>query len=826
MAGDFKIGAGLALDGEAEFKKAVTGINKDLSVLGSEMKKVTAQFDGNANSMEALTAKQDVYNKRADEQRKKIEVMTAALENAKKEFGENSDKVKDWQIKLNNAEADLAKTERALNETTAQIDNFGKESDEAGDNIEEAGKKASESGGRFEKLGGILKGAAVAMGAVAVAAGAAAVKLGKEVVKQFGELEQNLGGSEAVFGEYAKSIQKTGEEAYKNLGVSQSDYLATANKMGALFQGSGIEQQKSLELTEKAMQRAADMASVMGIDMQVALDSVAGAAKGNFTMMDNLGVAINDTALKAYAAEKGLVKLTDAEKSFADIGLDISELGSGVYTLDELGEVYNKLLDDLNKPYDKGRSAAIEALDSIGISLLDLQQKDPSKLFDKFVDGAEKAAKAADESSPVFTQAEKAELAMQMFFEKTQQYAGNFAKESTETISGSIGLLKAAIGSFTAGLGNADADMTNLTGNMVDAFQAVVANIVPIIENLVKALPDALSGILPAITTLLPTLLTTFTQLFKQVLEAIIKLLPTLIPVVVDMLMIIVGTITDNLPLIISGAMMLITALVEGLVKALPELIPAVIDAVLLIVDTLIDNIDMLIDASIAIIVALADGLIEAMPRLVDKIPEIIIKLVQAFAENMPKIVEAGIGIIVALGGALIKALPDLVKRIPEIITAIVKAVGSYYSKIFSIGKDIVKGIWEGIVSMATWIKDKVTGFFGGVVDGVKDFLGIKSPSKVFANIGKNMAAGLGVGFGDEMNGVAKKINESVPTHLNMKGTYQAEGIVNGLAAVMGGSNALGGSYTINVNIDGRTAASVLFDPLRNVAKQKGVALA
>jgi len=61
------------------------------------------------------------------------------------------------------------------------------------------------------------------MGSIAVAAGAAAFQLGKEVVQQFGELEQNLGGSEAVFGKYAASIQKTGEEAYKNLGVSQSD---------------------------------------------------------------------------------------------------------------------------------------------------------------------------------------------------------------------------------------------------------------------------------------------------------------------------------------------------------------------------------------------------------------------------------------------------------------------------------------------------------------------------------------------------------------------------------------------------------------------------
>jgi hypothetical protein len=47
------------------------------------------------------------------------------------------------------------------------------------------------------------------------------------------------------------------------MGTSQSEYLATANKMGALFQGSGVDQQRSLELTTQAMQRAADMASVM-----------------------------------------------------------------------------------------------------------------------------------------------------------------------------------------------------------------------------------------------------------------------------------------------------------------------------------------------------------------------------------------------------------------------------------------------------------------------------------------------------------------------------------------------------------------------------------
>ena len=101
-----------------------------------------------------------------------------------------------------------------------------------------------------------------------------------------GEFEQNLGGTEAVFGSFATKIQGTARTAYKNMGLSASDYMATANKMGSLFQGSGIKQQKALDLTSSAMQRAADVASVMGVDTSMAMESIAGAAKGNYTMIN------------------------------------------------------------------------------------------------------------------------------------------------------------------------------------------------------------------------------------------------------------------------------------------------------------------------------------------------------------------------------------------------------------------------------------------------------------------------------------------------------------------------------------------------------------
>lgn len=172
---------------------------------------------------------------------------------------------------------------------------------ELGAPLEAEGEK---SGGSFMSKFG--KAAVAAAGAVGTAIGTAAGFIIKNALGEGMNLEQNLGGTEAVFGVFAENIQNKAEDAYKNMGLSASEYMQAANKVGALFQGSGASTVESLTLTEKAMQRAADVASVMGLDTSAALDAIAGAAKGNFTMMDNLGVAMNATTLEAYAAEKGM----------------------------------------------------------------------------------------------------------------------------------------------------------------------------------------------------------------------------------------------------------------------------------------------------------------------------------------------------------------------------------------------------------------------------------------------------------------------------------------------------------------------------------------
>lgn len=257
----------------------------------------------------------------------------------------------------------------------------------------------------------------------------------KNSILQGAELEQNLGGTEAVFGKFAKNIQRDATEAYKNMGLSASAYMATANKMGSLFQGSGLSQQKSLDLTSQAMQRAADVASVMGIETSMAMESIAGAAKGNFTMMDNLGVAMNATTLQAYALEKGI-----------------------------------------NFKWNTASNA------------------------------------------------EKAELAMKMFMDRTSQYAGNFARESEETISGSFGRMKAAAQDF---LGNLvlGKDIQKSVKNLVEsACVFTFDNLVPAMGNIIKGIFPALGE---ALVTGMPKLLSYLSKAIPEILQALITGLKT-----------------------------------------------------------------------------------------------------------------------------------------------------------------------------------------------------------------------------------------------------------------------------------------------------------
>jgi phage-related protein len=559
-----------------------------------------------------------------------------------------------------------------------------------------------------KKSGGKM-GSAMKVGLLAAVAGIGAV-VGKAIFEG-GELEQNLGGTEAVFGDFAKNIQDSATEAYKNMGLSASDYMATANKMGSLFQGSGMDQQKSLDLTSQAMQRAADVASVMGVDTSMAMESIAGAAKNNFTMMDNLGVAMNATSLQAYALEKGI-----------------------------------------NFEWNTA------------------------------------------------TQAEKSELAMKMFMDRTSQYAGNFARESEQTFSGSLGAMQSA--------------WTNVLGQMATGQDATAAmstlatSVVTFAQNLMPMITSVLSQLPTLIVTLLaesgPQLMETGAKAISELLNGLAGALPTLIPAAVEAIMVIVSTLIDNLPMIVDAAIALISSLAKGLIDSIPiimEKIPVILDS---IVTALLDLLPMIVQAGIDLFVSLVQALPEIIETIVSALPKIINSVIDAVIGSLPIIIAAGIDLFVALIGALpviittiVRALPkiidgilgalisnlplliqagvtlltaiitnlpviimEIVRAMPQIIKSMVSALGQGISEFAKIGGNLLKGLWNGIKDAGTWLWNKISGFFGGVVDKIKNFFGIRSPSTMFEGFGENLDKGLANGITGNMKPISKAMDE------------------------------------------------------------------
>ena len=187
------------------------------------------------------------------------------------------------------------------------------------------------------------------------------------------------------------------------------------------------------------------------------------------------------------------------------------------------------------------------------------------------------------------------------------------------------------------------------------------------------------------------------------------------------------------------------------------------------------------------------DTLLMIIDIAAEVIPDIIQAIIEFITENLPEIVQMGVELALKLITGIVSAIPEIVRQLPAIISAIVTALKNALPQFADIGKDIVKGIWEGIKGLGNWLGDQVKGFFGNVVGGIKSLLGIRSPSKVFADIGENMAAGIGVGFGAEM----KKVKDDIKVDVDFPDWPTPRPVAGGIG---------GQTIIINnpINLDGR----------------------
>ena len=596
----------------------------------------------------------------------------------------------------------------------------------------EANKGIDEVGQKTFGLGEKLKSGLATAGKVAVAgvaAGATAIgALGTKAVTAYADYEQLVGGVETLFKDSQDQVMDYANNAYKTAGLSANEYMETVTSFSAsLLQSLDGDTSAAADKANLAITDMSDNANKMGTDMTSIQNAYQGFAKANYTMLDNLKLGYGGTQAEMERL------LVDAEK-ISGIKYDISS--------------YADIVDAIHVVQTE-----------MGIT-------------------------------------------------------GTTAEEAASTIQGSFGMMKSAWQNLVTGMADPDQDLGVLVGNFTDSVVIAGNNLIPRIQELLPRIVEATTSLigtvseqLPAILgTVLPSLVEGATNLVTGLMAALPSVLSVLADVAPTVINTLVPALIELLPQITQTGIDVIVSLAQGIADALPQLIPAATDAIIKIVEVLTspENLGNLIDAALAIILALVDGLVDATPKLIAAVPDVITNLVTAIIANMPKILEAGVEITMALADGLIKAIPELVAAIPNLILGIVQGIIDNLPEIImagpkiiaalatglieaipdivmvipqlirsivdtflsfdwgSIGKNIVDGIKNGFVNMWNSFKQTVENVFTGLVDGVKSFLGIASPSKVFAGIGGYMAEGLGQGFDKEFSNVKRGIQSQL----------------------------------------------------------------
>lgn len=159
-------------------------------------------------------------------------------------------------------------------------------------------KGLAKAEGGMQSLGGTIKKVlgALAIGGAIKSTFGAVVNLTKSAVAEFGEYQQLLGGAQLVYGEAYDFIADKAENAYKTVQMSQSEYLAQANTLGtALKMSLNGDAQAAAELADRVITAEADVVAAMGISQESVQNAFNGLMRGNYMMLDNLGIGIKGT---------------------------------------------------------------------------------------------------------------------------------------------------------------------------------------------------------------------------------------------------------------------------------------------------------------------------------------------------------------------------------------------------------------------------------------------------------------------------------------------------------------------------------------------------
>ena len=631
--------------------------------------------------------------------------------------------------------------------------------------INEKGFSAS-----IKKIGSIAKGGLAVIGGSVAGVATAFGVMTKNALDSYASLEQNIGGIETLFKDSSQKVIDSAKNAYKTAGLSANAYMETVTSFSAsLLQSLENDTEKAADYADRAITDMSDNANKMGTSMEMIQYAYQGFAKQNYTMLDNLKLGYGGTKEEMARLVSDASKLTDVQ----------NELG---ITVDENSLSFANIVNAISvmqKHMGIAGTTAKEASETISGSIASAKGAfdnflngtgSPEALAESFVTAGKNVLKGLGEIVPRLLQTlpEVKKLVQENL---ADSLSGDNVQKMVETgknvvmslINGMLGSIPSII---PVALNLIQFIANAITTNVPILLQKGYELLSNLVDGFVKAIPEALpkildftQGIGDKLAEAAPVMIQKGFELLQKLAEGIVAAVPILIARVPEIISTFANIINDNFPTILMKGVQLLGQLVMGLIQAIPTLIANIPQIISAIVDTLMAF--QWLSLGKNIIQFLGNG-IKSMIGFVKTAGTNILNGIKGSIQNLPStLANIGRTAMTGLGNAISSAIGFVRSAASKIVNAIVSAIAAIPGEMLSIGKNIVQGLWNGISDMTGWVISKIQGFGESVLGGIKDFFGIKSPSRLMRDeVGKYMAQGIGVGF--EKNIPVKQMAKSL----------------------------------------------------------------
>ena len=273
-----------------------------------------------------------------------------------------------------------------------------------------------------------------------------------------------------------------------------------------------------------------------------------------------------------------------------------------------------------------------------------------------------------------------------------------------------------------------------------------------------------------------------------------------------------------------------VTQVGEFIYSAMPEIVQGLITSIGGFFESFAGYVQTLWNWMQPLVTFLTSTFVDGLQIAFQQIGTIIETIITALTSGFD-FLAAQFDVLTALMQGDFQAAAEAVKAAWDSVLAFFGSVANGIMDIFnslaasmaSIGKNMLDGLKSGFSGIGEWVKSAA----GSITSGFKDLFDINSPSRVFAEYGKFMAQGLEVGWNSEMSSLQRTMSDGIVMHGKVDFSNSAIGKASAASinGMISSAQTGGQPVNINLNVDGRTLATVLFDPLNNVIKQKGVTL-